>query len=235
MIYSEAERSAARILRGDGDPGRRDAGRQGLAALRPPVVPRRDRRDRDLRREPGRRRRRRRDRHRHAIQRLHDGFDDGVPGSDGVRFVNINVADFDAAKQNGVRVVADARAALDQLREALDGLVGERRLPRRGGTPQRASGTRRCRGCTRSGTSRCPPRAKCSAPSTRRRRPATWSSARRARCPATCTSCGGRAIRRATTSSTATRAWATRSPAASASRWPRRSARCTCSSATART
>ena len=37
---------------------------------------------------------------------------------------------------------------------------------------------------------------------------------RRARCPATCTCCGGPATRRATTSSTATRAWATRSPAA---------------------
>jgi 3D-(3,5/4)-trihydroxycyclohexane-1,2-dione acylhydrolase (decyclizing) len=39
----------------------------------------------------------------------------------GVRFVNVNVADFDAAKQSGVRVVADARAALEQLREALGG------------------------------------------------------------------------------------------------------------------
>ena len=38
---------------------------------------------------------------------------------EGVRFVNVNVADFDAAKQAGVRVVADARAALEQLTEAL--------------------------------------------------------------------------------------------------------------------
>ena len=38
----------------------------------------------------------------------------------GVRFVNVNIADFDAAKQSGVRVVADARAALEQLTEALD-------------------------------------------------------------------------------------------------------------------
>ena len=43
---------------------------------------------------------------------------------------------------------------------------------------------------------------------------ATSWSARPAACPATCTSCGARATRRATTSSTATRAWATRSPAA---------------------
>jgi 3D-(3,5/4)-trihydroxycyclohexane-1,2-dione acylhydrolase (decyclizing) len=37
-----------------------------------------------------------------------------------VQFVNVNVADFDAAKQSAVRVVADARAALDQLAGALD-------------------------------------------------------------------------------------------------------------------
>jgi 3D-(3,5/4)-trihydroxycyclohexane-1,2-dione acylhydrolase (decyclizing) len=38
-----------------------------------------------------------------------------------VRFVNVNVADFDAAKQGGVRVVADARAGLEQLTDALGG------------------------------------------------------------------------------------------------------------------
>ena len=38
-----------------------------------------------------------------------------------VRFVNVNVADFDAAKQSGVRVVADARVALEQLGDALGG------------------------------------------------------------------------------------------------------------------
>src|SRR5262249_42793146 len=36
-----------------------------------------------------------------------------------VRFVNVNVADFDAAKQSGLRVVADARVALDRLADAL--------------------------------------------------------------------------------------------------------------------
>ncbi|MFH8986746.1 3D-(3,5/4)-trihydroxycyclohexane-1,2-dione acylhydrolase (decyclizing) [Streptomyces sp. NPDC017940] len=39
----------------------------------------------------------------------------------GVRFVNINVAAFDAHKMAGATVVADARAALDGLREALAG------------------------------------------------------------------------------------------------------------------
>jgi 3D-(3,5/4)-trihydroxycyclohexane-1,2-dione acylhydrolase (decyclizing) len=39
----------------------------------------------------------------------------------GVRFVNINVGGFDAAKLSGVAVLADARAALTQLGEALKG------------------------------------------------------------------------------------------------------------------
>jgi 3D-(3,5/4)-trihydroxycyclohexane-1,2-dione acylhydrolase (decyclizing) len=38
-----------------------------------------------------------------------------------VRFVNVNVAAFDAAKQSGLAVVADAREALDALRAALAG------------------------------------------------------------------------------------------------------------------
>ena len=40
---------------------------------------------------------------------------------DGVRFVNINVAGFDAGKQSGVGVVADAREALTALSGALSG------------------------------------------------------------------------------------------------------------------
>ncbi|MHB1743506.1 MAG: Gfo/Idh/MocA family oxidoreductase [Acidobacteriaceae bacterium] len=38
-----------------------------------------------------------------------------------VRFVNINVAEFDAYKLAAVPLVADARVALEELREALDG------------------------------------------------------------------------------------------------------------------
>jgi 3D-(3,5/4)-trihydroxycyclohexane-1,2-dione acylhydrolase (decyclizing) len=38
-----------------------------------------------------------------------------------VRFVNVNVADFDAAKHAGIRLVADARVALDRLADALSG------------------------------------------------------------------------------------------------------------------
>jgi 3D-(3,5/4)-trihydroxycyclohexane-1,2-dione acylhydrolase (decyclizing) len=48
-----------------------------------------------------------------------------VFGEPGVRFVNINVASFDAAKQSGVAVVADARAAFDALALALAGWTAE--------------------------------------------------------------------------------------------------------------
>jgi 3D-(3,5/4)-trihydroxycyclohexane-1,2-dione acylhydrolase (decyclizing) len=41
--------------------------------------------------------------------------------ADGVRFININVAAFDAAKQAGLAVVADARATLEALASALVG------------------------------------------------------------------------------------------------------------------
>ena len=43
----------------------------------------------------------------------------------GVRFVNVNVTAFDAAKQSGVAVVADARAALEALTPALAGWAVE--------------------------------------------------------------------------------------------------------------
>jgi 3D-(3,5/4)-trihydroxycyclohexane-1,2-dione acylhydrolase (decyclizing) len=39
----------------------------------------------------------------------------------GVRFVNINVADFDAAKYDGIALVGDARATLERLTELLGG------------------------------------------------------------------------------------------------------------------
>jgi 3D-(3,5/4)-trihydroxycyclohexane-1,2-dione acylhydrolase (decyclizing) len=42
-------------------------------------------------------------------------------GHPDVRFVNVNVADFDAAKHAGIAVVGDARAALERLAELLQG------------------------------------------------------------------------------------------------------------------
>jgi 3D-(3,5/4)-trihydroxycyclohexane-1,2-dione acylhydrolase (decyclizing) len=49
----------------------------------------------------------------------------------GVLFVNINVAAFDAGKHSGLPVVADARVALEQLRDALEGWRVEAEWERR--------------------------------------------------------------------------------------------------------
>jgi 3D-(3,5/4)-trihydroxycyclohexane-1,2-dione acylhydrolase (decyclizing) len=50
----------------------------------------------------------------------------------GVQFVNVNVAAFDAGKQSGLPVVADARVALEQLRAALEGWRADAEWERRG-------------------------------------------------------------------------------------------------------
>ena len=74
------DRRAARVRRGDRDPGRRDAGRPRRAAVLAPVGARRDRRDRHAGGEPARARGRPRDRRRHALERLHDRLEVRVPG-----------------------------------------------------------------------------------------------------------------------------------------------------------
>jgi 3D-(3,5/4)-trihydroxycyclohexane-1,2-dione acylhydrolase (decyclizing) len=51
-----------------------------------------------------------------------------VFASPDVRFVNLNVASFDAHKLSATALVADAREGLDALRTALDGAPGRRRL-----------------------------------------------------------------------------------------------------------
>jgi 3D-(3,5/4)-trihydroxycyclohexane-1,2-dione acylhydrolase (decyclizing) len=51
----------------------------------------------------------------------------------GVRFVNVNVAAFDAGKHAGLPLVADARVALDALREALAGRRADAGWERRAG------------------------------------------------------------------------------------------------------
>jgi 3D-(3,5/4)-trihydroxycyclohexane-1,2-dione acylhydrolase (decyclizing) len=57
-----------------------------------------------------------------------------------VRFVNINVASFDAAKHSALPVEADARAALDALREALAGWRADKAWSARAGEEARAFG-----------------------------------------------------------------------------------------------
>jgi 3D-(3,5/4)-trihydroxycyclohexane-1,2-dione acylhydrolase (decyclizing) len=57
-----------------------------------------------------------------------------------VRFVNINVAAFDAAKHSALPVLADARVALEELREALAGWHAHEVWTRRGADEARAFG-----------------------------------------------------------------------------------------------
>ena len=143
-------------------------------------------------------------------------------------------AGFDAAKHAGVAVVADARAGLTALHGGAGRLAGRRRRTRqRIRRARRAAGPRSVDAALRPG-----PRAAAGPDRGDRRgrrgladRATSWS-ARPVACPATCTAVARHATRRATTSSTATPAWATRSPAASASRWPRPTARSSSWSAT---
>ena len=74
-----------------------------------------------------------------------------------VRFVNINVAGFDAAKHSGLALVADARLALEALRDALAGhRVDEAWSARaRRGVGRMGRGGRAAR---RAGHARCPAR-----------------------------------------------------------------------------
>jgi len=57
-----------------------------------------------------------------------------------VRFVNVNVAAFDAAKHSGLAVVADARVALEALREALEGWHADEDWTQRAADEARAYG-----------------------------------------------------------------------------------------------
>ena len=59
-----------------------------------------------------------------------------------VRFVNINVAEFDAGKHGGLPLIGDARATLEELAGLLDGLRGRPRLPGRGAAAARRVGRR---------------------------------------------------------------------------------------------
>ena len=118
--YSGAERGAARALRADRHPGRREPGRQGLAPARPPAGDRRRRLDRHDCRQRARRRGRRRHRHRHPLERLHHRVADRVP-EPGRPVRQHQRRSFDAVKQAGLSVVADAREALEALADGLDG------------------------------------------------------------------------------------------------------------------
>ena len=112
----------------------------------------------------------------------------------GVRFVNANVASFDADGRS-TTTTASWRDAWQP------------------------SGMPSSSGRTRSATVRCPHSPRSSVSSTTWRTRVMSSSAPPARCRAISTSCGVRGTPRATTSSTATPAWAMRSREVSGPRW----------------
>ena len=221
VIYSEATDALRRFVDATGIAvGETQAGKGALPDPHP-LCARRRRRHRHARRQSAGARRRPRDRHRLALSDFTTASKTAFQ-NERVRFININVAEFDAYKHGAVPLVGDARVVLDELQRAA------RRLSRRArATPNaiaasqhdwRAEVDRVCaignrsRSAIASGASRRSDRR----PAGHAGRRPTSSSAPPAACPAICTSCGARAIRRAITWSTATRAWATRSPAASA-------------------
>ncbi len=110
-----------------------------------------------------------------------------------VRFVGINVCAFDAFKHAAVPVVADARAALDELTPIARRLSHDGRLS--GGASTRASprGATRSIGSTRSrGAAPFPQAVVVGAVNDVRAPWRMWSSRRRAACRAISTSCGAR-------------------------------------------
>ena len=149
-----------------------------------------------------------------------------------VQFINLNVTELDAYKESALGLVGDARESISELDDLLPATPSAPSIAPRSSRPRQAGGPRST-GSSRSRTARPCPRPRRSASSTPRPATTTSWSTRPARCRATCTDCGGPATRRPTTWSTATPAWATRSAARSARRWPTRAGTCSASSATA--
>ena len=136
-----------------------------------------------------------------------------------VRFVNINVASLDSVKQGGVSVVADAREAIEALGDALGDYSVERRIPLADQPLSRRNGTTSSPRSTGSKTSVALNQNQVIGLANTLSRPARRGGVRRrldAGRPAQAVAHPRPA--RATTSNTATPAWATRSPAVSASK-----------------
>ena len=152
-----------------------------------------------------------------------------------VRFVNINVASLDSVKQGGISVVSDAREAIEALNVARRRLRGQRRIPHPHGRTGDRVERHRVRGLPHRGRRRAEPEPGHRAgqhavrPARRRGVRGRFHARRSAQAVAAC------GTARATTSSTASPAWAMRSPAASACGWRPRTATCSSWSATAPT
>ena len=213
--YSGRLRGARGVRRAPRHPGRRNAGRQGRARLGPPVQRRRDRRHRLERREPAAGGMRPRARARHAAAGLHDRLGQ----ADSRRRRPPRLDQRGAARRDQARraspCAAIVLATLDGARARARRLAGRpawrerdaraRRRVERGGRRRDARGRRPAD--RRAGAGRRQPRARQGRDGRLRR----GRAARRA-----AQALALRRSRAAITSSTATPAWATRSPAASA-------------------
>ena len=158
---------------------------------------------------------------RHAARRLRDRVEDRVPGPRASRSSGSTSAPMDAAKLRRAARWSPTRARPSRRSPPRSRRPAGRHGGRLPGADRRGEGrvgrgrsiaTARARAAPATPTASSPsPRSSASSttPSAGRRR----SSARRAACRATCSSCGAPRTPRRTTSSTATRAWATRSPA----------------------
>ena len=158
-----------------------------------------------------------------------------VFGNEDLRIVGLNAARFDAAKHRSLPLVADALEGLEALGSALGGWSApqawrEQAHRQAVGYPEHVR--RRSRRALERASRRT---RRSSPPSTSRPARRTTPSRPPAASRASSTSTGSRAASRHSTASTASRAWATSSRAPGARAWRVRAARCSRSSATART
>ena len=152
-----------------------------------------------------------------------------------LRFVNLNIAAFDAGKHAGVALIADARAGLDALAGRMDGYRTDGAYTARAqelGQDWRQVVDR----AYHLGHEPLPAQTEILGALNEfmGERDVVVHGTRR-HCRGTSRCSGGPATRSSTTSSTATPAWGMKSPAVSAPSWPTPSARSSCWSATGRT
>ena len=224
VLYGLRHRRAARVRRDARRAGRRNAGRQGRAALGPSAAAGRDRRDRLAGRQRARARRRCGARGRHAPAGFHHRLAFAVRA--GAKLVNLNVNAFDALQVARRRAASPTRGSgSTRCRRRCAHWRADAAWQDRGARRRRATGARDVARITGRRDVELPydgdvigavQRSAADSTDARHRRLRRRHAARRAaqalahvRRPA------------ATTWNTATRAWATRSPAASASRWRR--------------
>ena len=232
VLYAEATAALQGLRREAQHPRRRDPGGQVVDALGPSAEPRLDRRHR-LGRHQRRRRGGGRDRRRrHPAAGLHHRLLGAVPGREprgSSRSTSRPTTPTSTTpcrwsptrawrSTSSRQLLGDHRAPDVDARLKADWIAAVDKVTRRPGRQRAAD--------RHAGDRRGAAQPRPTTPS---------SSAPPAACRASCTSSGRRRGRTATTSNTASRPWATRSPAASGSRWRTRTARWWSWSATAAT